>query len=358
MIRNKRIKNYIVLAAAVMTAVLTACEAEMQENVKAVAPSQPASTETAAAPPPDTALQAPAEPELVYSTGRLTEKEEAVIRETMMTLRQNLELPEYIGEGINMIDSSGWEESMALRLYEGSRSYTLEKEDKVLLTVQISFDPSGKLCCNVFCPIREDAVVLLGQRESAIQVLQASVSEEGQYEGKFERWTIDSEAGTLQQEQGTYADGVIVGKYSVSVCSAAPGTAFDLWTNRGGFVYSTTTTEYDEQGQPVPTATPASTPAPTKQPAPAKRPDPTPEPTPAPTPEPTPEPAPAPNPPAAPEPTPAPTPNPTPAPTPEPTPVPTPEPTPVPTPEPTPVPTPDPAQSGGDTDIEWSEDIL
>ncbi len=116
--------------------------------------------------------------------------------------------------------------------------------------------------------------------------------------------------------------------------------------------------------KPTATPKPTTTPKPTATPKPVVTQVPTAAPTAAPTQVPTPVPtqAPTPVPTQAPTPVPTqvPTPVPTQVPTPEPTPVPTPEPTPVPTPEPTSVPTPEPTQtpSGGDTDVEWTPDMM
>lgn len=93
------------------------------------------------------------------------------------------------------------------------------------------------------------------------------------------------------------------------------------------------------QETPKPT-TPQATPKPTSRPATPNTPAsvPTPAPTQAPAPQPS-------------------NPNPAPQPAPQPTPAPTPQPTPQPTPAPTPAPT-DPPITGGDSDVEWSPDLM
>lgn len=96
---------------------------------------------------------------------------------------------------------------------------------------------------------------------------------------------------------------------------------------------------------------PQATPKPTSRPTTPTTPNtPATAPTPAPTPQPTPAPAPQ---SSNPNPAPQPAPQPTPAPTPQPTPAPTPAPTPQPTPAPT-----DPPITGGDSDVEWSPDLM
>ena len=113
----------------------------------------------------------------------------------------------------------------------------------------------------------------------------------------------------------------------------------------------------------VPTAVPTAKPtaAPTAAPTPVPTAAPTAKPTTAPTPVPTAKPTTAPTPVPTAKPTTAPTPVPTAKPTTAPTPVPTAAPTPVPTAAPTPVPTAAPTQApagGGDTDVEWTPDIM
>lgn len=312
---------------------------------------------------------------LLCSTG-MPEEKEARITEAVTELYRNMEVEEYLGECIHIINGESWYETLAADMIEGARSYTLQQGDEVLFSVQIGCNIGGKFYSNVWY-LKEGETILLKQEGSVVQLILAEVRN-GVYDGSYEKCTIDSATGEIQREQGTYSEGHLTGEYAVMVRAGnGEGDAFDLWNMRENFAYETTVTHYDDQGNRVePTATPepTSTPKPTATPKPAATPkptatpQPTPEPTPAPpaaTPEPTPAPPaatpePTPAPPAA---TPAPTPAPTPVPTPEPTPVPTPTPTPAPTPEPTPAPTPTPTPApdqpgSGDVDIEWSEDIM
>lgn len=328
---KKHVWIYGLLAGVVMTAMSACGEVEDAVNDLPVTTQEPVEDTE----PSDTAEPEPSEnpaetePGLVYTTGCISEEEEAAVLDNMLILFQNLELSEYAGEGISMVSSPEWFDSMAIRLYEGSRSYVLQQGDEILLTVQVGYDTSGKPYTNAFFPGKNGEVIVLRQEGDVILFLKTAVTDKGLYEGAFERWLIDSAAGEIRLEKGTYSEGIIVGEYSVSTCSAEPGAAFDLWTHRADFTYETTTVEYDENGEPVATPTPEPTPTPT--PAPTKKPTATQKPaTPAPTPEPTPAPTQAPAPP----------------------------PTPAPTPEPTPAPTPEPVPNPGDVDVGWSDDLL
>lgn len=324
---RRRMMLYGVLAGF-MLAAMTACENEIG-NVVNQDPPTTQEPEDITEQPVEETPEPPAEtePRLVLSTGYLSQEEEAVILDNMLTMAQNLELSEYIGEGINMISNPEWFDSMAIRLYEGVRSYMLQKGDEILLTVQVGNDLSGKPYTGVFFPGANHKAIVLRQEGDVTLLLQTAVTEKGLYEGAFEQWRIDSAAGEIRLEEGTYSEGIIVGNYSVSICFAEPGAAFDLWTHRADFAYETTTVEYDENGEPIATPTPeptqTPTPAPTKKPTATQKPaTPTQKPTTAPTQAPV-EPAPA-----------------------------TPAPTPAPTPEPPQDPTP------GDVDVGWSDDLM
>lgn len=285
---------------------------------------------------------------LSYATGNLTPEEEAAVTEHMKILHQNLEVDDYLGEAIHMVSSGEWFENMTPQFYEGCRSYSLMKDGTLLLSVQVGYDIEGKPYVNV-CYQKEDEILLLKQAQGITWLLQTGVAE-GKYEGAFDLWQFDTEAGEIRREQGTYNQGIVVGEYTQSVYDQAQGEAFDLWTNRENFEYEKTTTTYDEQGQPVPEATPTPevTPTPKPTPKPTQKPAPTPTPKPTQKPTPTPEP----------DPTPEPEPDPTPEPEPDPTPEPEPDPTPVPTPTPEPTSPPDSGPSQGDNDVEWSPDDL
>ena len=87
---------------------------------------------------------------LQYRTGFLTAEEEGAVLEAMKTLYQNLELPEYVGEAIHAVSSEEWFEILAKGLYEGARTYILEKGEAVLLSVQVGHDIEEKPYVNIY----------------------------------------------------------------------------------------------------------------------------------------------------------------------------------------------------------------
>ena len=285
---------------------------------------------------------------LLCNTGNRDDEKEAQAQKTVMELYQNIELEEYLGECIHIVNSDAWYETMGDNMIEGARAYTLQKGEEILLTVQIGIDISGEFYSNVWY-LQEGSMILLKQQGSVVQLTLAGVTNDV-YDGSFEKCTIDSATGEIRREQGTYSQGVPTGEYSVMVKKGSgEGDAYDLWNMRDNFAYETSVTEYDEQGNvieptPEPTPEPTATPKPTTTQKPSATQKPTTTPKPSATPEPPaadPIPTPAPqNPPAA------------------QTPAPTPAPTPVPTPEPTPEPTPPSVPSEGEVDIVWTDDDL
>ncbi len=274
----------------------------------------------------ETATPVPVVPEVQSSMEGLGVEVPENVLTSLKELRQNLELPEYLGEAIHLVSSEEWFDAVTAGLYEGCRSYTIGGAGEAVLSVQAGRDIEEKPYINAYYQ-KGEQILLLKQARGVIWLLQTSVSG-GVYNGAFEKWQINGGSGYILKETGTYANGTIVGEYTKAERTGNPGEAFDLWTNRDNFEYNTTKETYNEEGEIA--ATP--TPVPTATPKPTKKPVQTTAPTPVPTAKPTPEPEP------------------------DPTPAPTPEPTPAPTPEPTPEPTPVPSE--GDTDINWSPDLM
>lgn len=281
-------KICLFLAGALLTGLLTGCgdgsEEALNESSGAHGMPEAVQMEGVAATAEPEQEQETTELKAVYSTGELTEEEEAEVLESMKTLQQNLQLEEYLGEAIHMVSGAEWFETMTPGLYEGCRSYTLQQGGKVLLSVQVGYDIAGDTFSNVFFPAEDGSVIVLKQQGSKVSLMQAGVSE-GKYDGAFVTWQIDGAAGEIRKEEGTYSKGVLVGEYTESVYQGAAGDNFDLWTNRENMAYETSTITYDEQGEPVATATPVPTAAPTKKPSATPKPavNPTPVPTAAPT---------------------------------------------------------------------------
>lgn len=262
----------------------------------------------------------------------MSEEEDAEATEMIRTLYQNMELEEYLGEAIHAVTDETWYEVLTKGMVEGSRTYTLQKGEEILLMVQIGCNIAGEPYTGVCYYGDNQQIRILKQENSKVQLVQTNVKE-GAYDGAFELWNIDSATGEIVRETGIYTGGVRTGEYTTSVREGTgEGNAFDLWTMRNEFSYESNVRTYDEEGKeivptPEPTPTPTATPKPTKKPS------------------------------ATPTPTPMPTPTPTPAPTPEPVPAPPQESTPAPTTEPTPTPPPDvePEFNGGDVDCDWAD---
>lgn len=157
-----------------------------------------------------------------YITGQLTEEEEAAALEAMKTLHQNLEVDEYVGEGIHMVSSDVWFEDMSPRLYEGCRSYTLEEDGRVLLSVQVGYDIAGNPYVNI-CYQGEDGKLLLLKQAFGVTWLMETKVADGKYEGEFDVWQFDTVQGRIEREQGTYAQGVKTGQCVESVYDKAQG---------------------------------------------------------------------------------------------------------------------------------------
>ena len=202
-------------AAAIFCLLLTGCgdgsgdmQAELLEPETVDATGSGKASEAEAEPEPT------AEPEikLLCSAGH-TEEEDLQVRQAVEELYQNMELEEYLGEGIHMVSNESWYETMAADLVEGARTYLLQKGDEILFTVQVGVTISGERYSNAYY-CKEDNMVLLKQEGSLVQVTMAQLKD-NLYDGSFEQVTIDSETGAIRIEHGTCAQGLRVDRKSV-----------------------------------------------------------------------------------------------------------------------------------------------
>lgn len=181
-------------------------------------------------------------------TVNLTEEDEAVVQEAE-TMLQNLDLPEYFNESVNLISSSRWMRVMMPKLSEGKRSYFLQKDGRTALVIEVGYDENGQPYSNVWYVNDENQLTLLQYETNTVQMLQTTMME-GVYDGTFERWFVDGNNGNIRQEQGSFANGVYTGDYKVSIRLGTEGSElFSLWSHRDTMSYTTYTGHFDEQGK-------------------------------------------------------------------------------------------------------------
>lgn len=187
--------------------------------------------------------------ELLYSPGSsLTEAELTAVLEMLATLHQNLELSEYLGEAIHVVESQIWYETLVKRMAEGGRIYALKKGEETLLSVQIMIDISGEPCSIVYYQKGPGEMILLQHSGSVLRVTTAGVLE-GMYNGAVEIWEMDAATGRVSQEKGLYTQGVPVGEHIMAVKEGDGEEEFyNLWNMRESMEYEKTVTTYDQGG--------------------------------------------------------------------------------------------------------------
>ncbi len=176
-------------------------------------------------------------------------EEEQEIQKEAQTILQNLELPEYVDESINMIYNEKWFATMMPKLDKGKRTYYLQQNDRNVLTIQAGYDEAGVAYSNVWYLGEDAAVTLLQYSDNAIQMLNTQLVD-GKYDGNFESWLLDGKSSTIYQEQGTFTKGIYTGEYTARVhAGTVESDLFALWSNREGMEYVTYTGAFDEQGK-------------------------------------------------------------------------------------------------------------
>lgn len=72
------------------------------------------------------------------------EEETEEIRSRAQEMLNDLELPEYLDESVNLIDSGDWFSTMMPKLKEGQRSYYLERDAQPLFYAQVGYTGEGQ----------------------------------------------------------------------------------------------------------------------------------------------------------------------------------------------------------------------
>lgn len=221
------------------------------------------------------------------------EEETDSIRARAEEMLHDLELPEYLEESVNLIDSEDWFLTMMPKLKEGQRNYYLERDSEPLLYVQVGYTEEGQ-CFSKVWYTDSQAGRFLSQEGTTIRMVtvtpagtaeDTAASETGTEEGagtdaadatepaaadiqdtaapttdapanteawngSFEAWTMDCADGSIIHEQGTMQNGVLTGEYTCNVAAGeGPMEAFSLWSNREAKEYITYTGTFDAEGK-------------------------------------------------------------------------------------------------------------
>lgn len=220
------------------------------------------------------------------------EEETDSIRERAQEMQHDLELPEYLDESVNLIDSEDWFLTMMPKLKEGQRNYYLEQNNEPVLYAQVGYTEDGQ-CFSKVWYTGNDTKRFLSQEGTTIRMVTVTSAEAGEaaanpaeteeasgaenmtqadtetaeiqdtatpladtaetpddWSGAFEAWNIDSAIGNIIHEQGTLQNGVLTGEYTCDVYNGdGPLEAYSLWSSREEREYTTYTGTFDAEGK-------------------------------------------------------------------------------------------------------------
>ena len=211
------------------------------------------------------------------------EEETEEIRSRAQEMLNDLELPEYLDESVNLIDSGDWFSTMMPTLKEGQRSYYLERDAQPLFYAQVGYTGEGQRFSKVWYTgsetkrflSQEGTIIRLVTVTSTVAGAEdptstagtdttaetadiqdtatpraATPADMGAWNGTFESWSVDCATGSITHEQGTMQKGVLTGDYTCDVHAGEGGLdAFSLWNNREGMEYITYTGSFDSEGK-------------------------------------------------------------------------------------------------------------
>lgn len=185
------------------------------------------------------------------------EEETEEIRSRAQEMLNDLELPEYLDESVNLIASGDWFSTMMPKLKEGQRSYYLEREAQPLFYAQVGYTGEEQRFSKVWYTGSETKR-FLSQEGTIIRLVTVTSAAAGDpastdmdaWNGTFESWNVDCVTGSITHEQGTMQKGVLTGDYTCNIHAGEGGLdAFSLWNNREGMEYITYTGSFDSEGK-------------------------------------------------------------------------------------------------------------
>ena len=215
------------------------------------------------------------------------EEETEEIHSRAQEMLNDLELPEYLDESVNLIDSADWFSTMMPKLKEGQRSYYLERDAQPLFYAQVGYTGEGQRFSKVWYTGSETKR-FLSQEGATIRLVTVTSTAAGvedpaatgtdvagtdttaetvdiqdtatpqaatptdmdAWNGTFESWSVDCTTGSITHEQGTMQNGVLTGDYTCNIHDGEGGLdAFSLWNNREGMEYITYTGSFDSEGK-------------------------------------------------------------------------------------------------------------
>uniref|UniRef100_UPI004056E886 hypothetical protein n=1 Tax=Acetatifactor sp. TaxID=1872090 RepID=UPI004056E886 len=174
------------------------------------------------------------------------EEESEEIQSQAQLMLQNLELEEYLNESVNLIITEEWFQTMMPKLYEGHRTYFLQRNGETVLLIDVGYDAACEPYSDVW--FLGEQVKVLRHAGNAVQLLTTQM-ENGNYQGAFDSWLVDGSTGDIYHETGTFANDVLTGDYTASIHSGEEASdIFALWSNKDTMEYSIYHGNFDEQG--------------------------------------------------------------------------------------------------------------
>ncbi len=176
-------------------------------------------------------------------------EEDAKIQNQVALMYQNLDLPEYRNEAVNMLCSDEWFKTMMPKLFEGRRNYYMNMANGGKIVVEVGYEAVDAPYSKVWYVDQMGNVVFLHKSAESVRMLSTGLSE-GMYHGEYESWLCLADKGDIYHETGTFVRNVSVGDYTAEVYFGKKEVdLYSLWSNREGMKFTTYTGNFDRDGK-------------------------------------------------------------------------------------------------------------
>ncbi|MBR1703263.1 MAG: hypothetical protein IJ716_15160 [Lachnospiraceae bacterium] len=167
----------------------------------------------------------------------LSEEEEAVASEAA-AMYQNMELEEYLAEGIHLAEDNAWFTTMMPKLSVGSRNYFQTENGQNKMAITVGYDEAAVKFVQVWFYSTPEKVLYMSYSNQQAQVLKTDIVD-GKYNGAFELWTLNGSDGSITYEKGSLTDGEVASQdHTVRFHQGkAKSDVYDLWNHKAELKY-------------------------------------------------------------------------------------------------------------------------
>ncbi len=179
----------------------------------------------------------------------LEEEKDERVRSEGELMYQNISLPEFRPEAVNLLTDGQWLTVLMPKLYQGGRNYFLLQDGQLAMAIRVEYGELGCLEATVWYPEEDGGITVLRGNADKVTLLTTGL-QDGMYDGAFEAWTCEAATGSVLHETGSFTRGNYSGAYTARLhLGMAESDIYSLWSHKEDFDFQEYKGAFDENGR-------------------------------------------------------------------------------------------------------------